>query len=174
MVLRHRKTESRVVILSKTEGKALTFREDNEKKKEYLWRYRDSVRMISRIESELVEIRGMRLGRAITYNGLPSGAGQSDLSDYAAELDRMERDLVNERYNRIKLYMDISGRIKKLKNQNESDVLFYRYVKGLDWWEVAEKIKYSERQVHRFHGKALAHLQIPKEIKDVIECQSNL
>ena len=68
MVLRHRKTESRVVILSKTEGKALTFREDNEKKKEYLWRYRDSVRMISRIESELVEIRGMRLGRAITYH----------------------------------------------------------------------------------------------------------
>ena len=57
--------------MSKTEGKTLTFREDNEKKKEYLWRYRDSVRMISRIESELVEIRGMRLGRAITYNGLP-------------------------------------------------------------------------------------------------------
>ena len=30
---------------------------ENEKKKEYLWKYQDSVRRVARIEAELAEIR---------------------------------------------------------------------------------------------------------------------
>jgi DNA-directed RNA polymerase specialized sigma subunit len=164
-----------VVTLHKTETKVTAYKEENEKKKEYLWRYRESVRMVERIKSELEEIRAMRAGTAINYDGMPSGSGQSDLSDYAAELDKLERKLVSERYKRIALYQDIERRIKKLKDQKESDVLFYRYIKGLDWWEVAEKMGYSERQIHRLHGNSLVHLKLPeKKNKNVIEWQSNL
>ena len=109
----------------------------------------------------------MKAGTAISYDGLPSGLRQSDLSDYAAELDNLERDLISERYKRINLYQDIERRIKGLKNQKESDVLFYRYIKGLDWWEVAEKMKYSERWILKIHGRGLAHLEIPKEFIEI-------
>lgn len=54
-----------------------------------------------------------------------------------------------------------------LKSENESDVLFYRYIAGLDWWEIAEKLHYSERWIHKIHGKALAHFEIPKEFIEV-------
>lgn len=148
---------------------------ENEKKKEYLRSYLVHVRRIRRINAEIEELRTMKMCPSAKDNdGMPhGGSGQRDLSDYAADLDEMIQELINERYWRIKTYQQIARQIKRLKSENEKDVLFYRYIKGLDWWDIAEKMRYTERQVYRFHGKALIHFELPRgEIqKDVIECQ---
>ncbi|EOS68046.1 hypothetical protein C818_04213 [Lachnospiraceae bacterium MD308] len=144
-----------------------TVQTENEQKKRYLRGYRTHVRRINRIKAELEELREMRLSMTMNNDGMPHGSGQSDLSGYAAELDRKERDLERERCERMQTYEDIAERIEKLKSENEKDVLFYRYMSGLAWWEIAEKMTFSERHVTRLHGKALAHLEIPK---DVLEC----
>ena len=141
---------------------------ENDLKKEYLRKYRTHVRRIHRINAEIAELRSMKISPSLNNDGMPHGSSQSDLSGYAAELDRMVQELIDERYCRIKDYQEIVGRIKKLKSENEKDVLFYRYIRGMDWWEIAEKMKFSERQIFRIHGKALANFQIPK---DVSECQ---
>ena len=141
---------------------------ENDLKKEYLRKYRTHVRRIHRINAEISELRSMKLSPSLNNDGMPHGSSQSDLSGYAAELDSMVQELIDERYHRIKDYQEIVGRIKKLKSENEKDVLFYRYIRGMDWWEIAEKMKFSERQIFRIHGKALANFQIPK---DVSECQ---
>ena len=142
---------------------------ENDLKKEYLRKYRTHVRRIHRINAEIAELRSMNISPSVNNDGMPhGGCGQSDLSGYAAELDSMVQELIDERYYRIKDYQEIVGRIKKLKSENEKDVLFYRYIRGMDWWEIAEKMKFSERQIFRIHGKALANFQIPK---DVSECQ---
>lgn len=147
--------------MGRNEAMTAAVKEENEKKKEYLKSYLGHVRRIHRINEEIREIRSMKASMSVNNDGMPHGSGQEDLSGYAAELDSLERNLIQERYNRIKTYQDIAARIKKLSIENEKDVLFYRYIKGLDWWEIAEKMRYSERQVHRFHGKALAHFQLP-------------
>lgn len=147
---------------------------ENEKKKEYLRGYGKHIRRIGRIESELAELRSMRSSVSVNNNGMPRGSVKSDLSGYAADLDCLERDLLQEKFERIEAYENITDRINELSDENEKDVLFYKYIKRLEWWEVAEKMGYSERQIHRYHGKALAHFRIPKNYKDVIECQSNL
>lgn len=141
---------------------------ENDLKKEYLRKYRTHVRRIHRINAEISELRSMKLSPSLNNDGMPHGSSQSDLSGYAAELDSMVQELIDERYCRIKDYQEIVGRIKKMKSENEKDVLFYRYIRGMDWWEIAEKMKFSERQIFRIHGKALANFQIPK---DVSECQ---
>ena len=141
---------------------------ENDLKKEYLRKYRTHVRRIHRINAEISELRSMKISPSLNNDGMPHGSSQSDLSGYAAELDSMVQELIDERYCRIKDYQEIVGRIKKLKSENEKDVLFYRYIRGMDWWEIAEKMKFSERQIFRIHGKALANFQIPK---DVSECQ---
>lgn len=143
---------------------------DNDKKKEYLRSYQTHVRRIHRINAEIAELRSMKMNPSLKPDdGMPHGnGGQGDLSGYAAELDEMIQELIKERYLRIKTYQQIVRQIKRMKSENEKDVLFYRYIRCLDWWEIAEKMKYSERQIHRFHGKALAHFELPK---DVIECQ---
>ena len=142
-------------------------RMENEQKKEYLRGYRVHVRRISRIEEELAELRAMRASISVNNDGMPHGSGQSDLSGYAAELDRLEQELIEERYNRISTYKDIARRIKRIKSENEKDVMFYRYIKGMDWWEIAEKMHYSERWIHKLHGKGLAHFELPKEFIEV-------
>ena len=136
---------------------------ENEQKRNYLYQYRTHVRRINRIEAELDEIRAMKMHPSVVNDGMPN-----DLSGYASSLDGLERELLHERYLRITSYMDISRRIKRLRSERERDVLFYRYIKGMDWWEIADRMGYCERHIHRYHGKALAHLELPK---DVMECQ---
>lgn len=136
---------------------------ENEIKKEYLRRYRGHVQRIQRIEAELSELRAMKVSVSVHNDGMPRGSGQSDLSGYAAELDQAERRLIEERRCRVNTYKDISARIKDLSSEDESNVLFYRYIKGFAWWEIAEKLGFSERQVYRYHGKALAHISIPEK-----------
>lgn len=138
---------------------------NNDQKKEFLRSYRQHVRRIHRINAEIAELREMKLHPSIKPDdGMPHGSGgQGDLSTYAAQLDDMVRELQQERYLRIKTYQAIARQINRMKSRNESDVLFYRYIKGIDWWEIAEKMGYSERWIYKLHGKALEHFELPKE-----------
>lgn len=141
----------------------------NDQKKEYLRSYKDHVRRVNRITDEIAELREMMTStKSINNDGMPHGSGgQADLSGEVARIQEMIEELKKERGLRILTYQDIVRRIKRLKSKNEDDVLFYRYIKGLEWWEIAEKMQYSERHVTRIHGKALAHFELPK---DVLEC----
>ena len=140
---------------------------ENEKKKEYLRQYRNHVRRIHRINAEIAELRSMKISPSMNNDGMPHGSSQGDLSGYAAELDRMVSELIKERYMRMVEYQEIVRQIKRLRSENEKDVLFYRYIRGMDWWEIAEKMSYSERWIHKIHGKALIHFEIPKEFIEV-------
>lgn len=145
-----------------------TIRTENEKKKEYLRSYLVHVRRIRRLDAEIDELREMKMAVSVKANdGMPHGGEQRDLSNYVAELDEMIQNCIDERCWRIKTYQQIARQIKRLRSENEKDVLFYRYIKGLDWWEIAEQMKYSQRHITRLHGKALAHFELPK---DVLEC----
>lgn len=141
---------------------------ENDRKKEYLRSYRQHVRRIHRINAEIAELRSMKLHPSMKPDdGMPHGSGgQGDLSGYAAELDEMIRELIKERYLRIKTYQAIACQIKRMKSRNESDVLFYRYIKAMDWWDIAELMGFSERQIYRIHGKALIHFEIPKDVSE--------
>lgn len=139
---------------------------ENEMKKEYLRHYREHVRRIRRIEEELEELQTMKLSISVKNDGMPHGSGHSDMSGYAAELDQLERRLLQERYHRVLAYKVISEQIEKLSCEKEKDVLFYRYIKGLEWEKIAEKMGYSERHIYKYHGKALAHFEIPAPSHD--------
>ena len=136
------------------------------------------VEVLKEAASEMLDYQGsgmsvmemMMSTKAINYDGMPHGSGgQGDLSGEVARIQGLIDELKRERGLRIMTYQDIARRIKKLRSRNEDDVLFYRYIKGMEWYEIAETMSYSERQIHRIHGTALAHLELPE--KDVSECQ---
>ena len=142
---------------------------ENDRKKEYLRSYRYHVRRIHRINAEIAELREMKLHPSMKPDdGMPHGSGgQGDLSTYAAELDEMINELIEERRQRIRTYKQIVQQIKRMKSRNESDVLFYRYIKAMEWWDIVELMGFSERWIYKLHGKALAHFEIPKEFIEV-------
>ena len=42
----------------------------------------------------------------------------------------------------------------------ERDVMFYRYIKGFEWWQIAQLMEYSESWIYELHGRALKKIQI--------------
>ena len=136
---------------------------ENNRKKEYLREYRSSRRRINRIDEEITELNELAASvKPIDYSGMPHGSGnQKDLSDELARIDSLEEKLGKEKESCIEIYISIEKQMKEVKNEDENDVLFYRYVKGLRFWEIAEKMDCSEQWVHKLHGRALAHLKLP-------------
>lgn len=137
-------------------------RSENDQKKKYLWQYKKHGRRIKRIEAEIEEIRSMKLYPSQKNNdGMPHApSGQGDLSDYMAELKEKEECLYAEGVKQVEIYKDIHNRINQLVDEDERDVLFYRYMKGMNWWDVAQNVGLSERRVYEIHGKALKNLNI--------------
>lgn len=140
---------------------------ENEEKKKFLWSYRDSVRRLERISAEIEEIRAMKMGVSAGTGGTGRKGWKTDLSAYAAQLDGLERRLEEERKTRISVYNAVRGTIGDLKDEREHDALFYRYIKGLPFWKVGEKLGCSETWAHIIHGRALEKLKIPEEFMEV-------
>lgn len=135
----------------------------NERKKKYLRQYLKHKNRVSRIEAEIEELRSMKMHPSQNNDGLPRGSSQNDLSSYAAIIMEKEDKSYAAGVEQVKTYMDIDYRISCVDNEDERDVLFYRYIKGKQFWEIAQIMNYSESWIHELHGKALKKLEIPKE-----------
>lgn len=133
---------------------------ENDRKKTYLRAYRKHGKRIKRIESEIEEIRNMKMHPSSINNGMPHGSNQSDLSSYVAALQEREDELYQEGVKQVQTYKDIEYRINKLENQDERDVMFYRYIKGFTWWQIAQLMEHSESWIYELHGRALKNIQI--------------
>ena len=97
---------------------------------------------------------------SMNNDGMPHGSSQNDLSSYAAVLQEREEELYREGVSQVQSYKDIPFRISRLEDQDERDVLFYRYIKGYDWWKIAQIMDYSERWIYELHGRALKKIEI--------------
>lgn len=133
---------------------------ENDRKKTYLRAYRKHGKRIKRIESEIEEIRNMKMYPSSNNDGMPHGSNQSDLSSYAAALQEREDELYQEGVKQVQTYKDIEYRINKLENPDERDVMFYKYIKGFTWWQIAQLMEYSESWIYELHGRALKNIQI--------------
>ena len=101
------------------------------------------------------------LPKAISYGDKSGGGGgRFDLSDLAARVDDLQRDLLREAVRCVDLRRDITRKINDMSSENEKLLLHLRYIRGLTFEEVADKMGYSMRHVIRMHGSALEHFQL--------------
>lgn len=133
---------------------------ENEKKKEYLWGYQRAKRQLERLEEELAELRLDKMCPSVIQDGMPHAPGGGDLSGYAARVDALERKILKARYKRIQRFKEIRDRIERLEDENEKDVLVYRYIRGMKWEDIAVKMNIGYRHVLRMHGKALENFKM--------------
>lgn len=133
---------------------------ENDKKKEYLKGYERAVRQMERCKERIQEIRLSILPSAINTDGMPHGHNSSDLSPYAVLLDQEERKYKRAMYKRAMKCKEITDRIEKLENEDEKDVLTYRYIQLLKWEDICVIMKHSWQHVHRIHSRALENLKM--------------
>lgn len=131
-----------------------------EEKKEYLKSYEKAVRQMERSEEK---IREMRLGPIIpatSNDGMPHAHNPTDLSGYAALLEDAEERYMEDRYQRLRVCKDITDKIERMDNEDEKDVLMYRYIRLMKWESIAVKMQYSWQHIHKIHAKALQNFDL--------------
>ena len=105
-----------------------------------------------RVESLQERIERLRSRAEYTQQQLGE-CGRSDLmrdrlAEYVAELDELERQLTCEMISLEKQLVVVDAELAKLP-ENQEKVLSLRYVEGLGWRKVAERVGYCERQCKR-------------------------
>lgn len=134
---------------------------ENEKKKEFLQSYRRAKRKVERLERQLRELRLNKLSpSAINGDGMPHSTDIADLSDYAAKLDEIERDIISARYERICAFQRVQKAIEMMADEQEKNLLTYRYIDGVEWEIIAVEMKYTWRHTLRLHGRALENFKM--------------
>ena len=133
---------------------------EDEIKKEYLLGFQKISRQLARLENELTEIRLNKYCPSCISDGMPHASGCSDLSSYMAKVDELEKKILKKRYNRLQKQQEIRNRIERIEDENEKDVLTYRYLRGMKWEDIAVKMGYSWRRIHYIHSKALENFRI--------------
>ena len=133
---------------------------ENEEKKEYLKSYRRAVKREKDILDEIQRLRADKMFPSVANDGMPKGSNQSDLSDYIAILDEQIELLKVERLEKARCYQKIEKQIKQMENEEEQEVLRLRYITGLKWEEVAARMSYSWKHIHRIHSSALCNFKM--------------
>lgn len=132
----------------------------NEKKKEYLNRYRDAKRREKRILEQIQQLRLDTMFPCLQGDGMPRGSSQSDLSDYMSRYDALMGELKQERLNAITEYTNIHRAIQKMKDEEEKEILERKYLMRQTWEEIAQSLGYSRITVIRKHRDALINFEI--------------
>ena len=132
----------------------------NAEKIRYLSQYVDLKKSIERLEEQRQELFINKVCPSINYSGTPGSHVKRDLSDYIAGLSEIESKLIKLKSERVQLQSEIVEKIEALEDEAERAVLDYRYIRGLQWEEIAVKMNYSYRNITRIHGRALLNFKM--------------
>lgn len=135
-------------------------KDEIEKKKEYLKRYHSAVLAEKAIQQEIDELRMDKMYPMLIQDGMPHGSSAGDLSAYAAQLDELLTELKDQMEQRISIRRKITREIEQMQNETEKTVLRLRYIHWLRWEQIAERMGYSWKQIHRIHGMALTNFKM--------------
>ena len=130
-------------------------KENIEAKMEYLKKYEEAVRQAERCRLRIEEIRLRRIIAPVVNDGMPHAKNKSDLSGYAAILEQEEKRYMKYRHNRAMKCKKITDRVERMEDEDEKDILIYRYIKLMKWYDICDKMGYSRQQVYRVHERAL-------------------
>ena len=133
---------------------------ENEAKKQFLRKYQSLLRKEKHLEQEIESIRSRYTGQAITYSDMPHGTDQRDLSDFAAEVDDLLRDLEATRWEAVHQYHLIASSIEDMDDIKEQELMRLKYLMGYTWEEVSDEMVLDLRWIYRLHGRALSHIVI--------------
>lgn len=132
-----------------------------EEKKRFLSRFGSNELEIERLEQEieLWESRAQKI--TVSYSPYVDCGGQYDRVQTAVgELVELRAALYERLLDSTTLRLEIERSISQMKDERLQLLLELRYIDGLTWEKVAEKLNTEYRWVLRLHKRALSELQI--------------
>ncbi len=133
--------------------------------KEYLSRYKTAHREAKDIELRMAQLKlKYAMPAAIQYSDMPQAHNsEHDMSDYIVRMEELADLLIRKYTECMGIEIDILQRLDRMEKQEERELLRYRYVDGLGWHKIADRMHMAERTVYYTHGTALQHFHMPDD-----------
>ena len=134
---------------------------ENEQKIRYLSRYRRLNERIDRLLEEQSRWREMPLKITPTLSQTPGGGGSG--SPIERPMDKvLEIDMeINREIDTLQtVRQEIRAALNQLEDENLKLLMEYRYIDGLTWEQIAEKMDYSRQWATSLHGMALQKIKL--------------
>lgn len=131
--------------------------------KEYLQQIRKLDYQIrnKKLEKEAIW-NSMKGCSAISYEPKEGGSGtlntKSPQEKYYPLLERYEKEIEVDIQRLIELKKEVIGVIDQLDDADEVNLLYMRYVQLMKWEDIAKKMNYSYKWVHKIHANALRNV----------------
>ena len=129
-----------------------------EEAKKELREYQQNIKYIKEKQNDALELRTRLESTTKRLSGMPSGKGGNLDRDMLAEsIDKMDKIIAecDKKLQELLLKKFVVENKIEMLDQPFKSILFIRYIRNNDFAEVARKIGYGERHIHRLHGEAL-------------------
>lgn len=129
----------------------------NAEKKIYLRQYLALKSRLKRLGMMLIQCDLDTMLPSMQSDGLPHAHNAHGLETYAQKRDKLERDIERTQTECIETMREIVWNIERMDDETERALLYYRYIEGQKWDDVALAIGYTRQHTDRLHGLALIH-----------------
>ena len=145
---------------------------DNKEKCRYLNQYRIMHIEIDQITKELQRWQDLATRISPSYSEMPHGGGSDKVQTAAVEVAELTDKLNRKLHQAIMVQENIKKLLESLDDIKLRQLMFYRYINGMRWEEIAVRMDFNYRWVLRLHRKALNQISeqaIESHIKTVIQ-----
>lgn len=145
---------------------------ENKEKCRYLNQYRIMHIEIDQITKELQRWQDLATRISPSYSDMPHGGGSDKVQTATVEVAELTDKLNQKLHQAIMVQENIKKLLESLDDIKLRQLMFYRYINGMRWEEIAVRMDFNYRWVLRLHRKALNQISeqaIESHIKTVIQ-----
>ena len=131
-------------------------------KKNYLSKIKEYDHKIKVVQEELLEVLSQS-GTTINYSGMPKGGAPDGTKTelHIEKTEQIRKEISELKTKRNKIKSDIKIKLYKMADHELASLLKYRYVDGLTWREVANRLHTTKGYVrNKMHLKALKEFKL--------------
>lgn len=132
----------------------------NEEKKAWLSRYRLAGLEVRRLQGELARWEAQSTALTARYGVAPGRGGDDPLQRAVEEILALQAELGEQLRKQVAIRREIEGSILRVEDERLRELLWLRYLEGLTWEKVAERMRCSYQWVHSLHKDALSHVSL--------------
>ena len=124
---------------------------------EYLSRYINAQREERRLERLIARTRDRLdiLGFDMSKEKIQASVGGDRFSALIAELVDFKKDLEEARIKSVQMQREIERVVEQVENARQRELLSMRYLEGMPWRDVAQKMGYAYSWIFKIHRNAL-------------------
>lgn len=110
---------------------------------------------IDQITKELQRWQDLATRISPSYSDMPHGGGSDKVQTAAVEVAELTDKLNQKLHQAIMVQENIKKLLESLDDIKLRQLMFYRYINGMRWEEIAVLMNYDYRYVLKLHRKAL-------------------